>query len=227
VTNANSKKSFRRWLGRAIAFGAFCSACMLFGQAARPDLGTDAGAPALWTRSQVVHPEQLVARFSGTREEKPLIIHVGFVAFYRSKHIPGAIFAGPATKPEGLDLLRLAVKKISHKREVIPYCGCCLWDKCPNLRPAFRLLRELGFTQVLMLPTNFAANWIDKGYPIERVSLMFQRRVPTNEWRRRESSVLPAERTGSSGYRNAAWPFTRLRPRPYNQENSHGNCLSR
>lgn len=170
MTSASKKDPFRRWLGQAIAFGAFYSVCTLFGQAARPDLGTDAGAPALWTRSQVMQPDQLVARLSRTGEEKPIIVFAGFGFLYKSKRIPGAIFAGPATRPEGLDLLRRAAKTLSHKRELVVYCGCCPWEKCPNVKPAFRLLRELGFTQVkvLMLPTNFVSDWIDQGYPIEK-----------------------------------------------------------
>lgn len=41
--------------------------------------------------------------------------------------------------------------------------------ECPNVRPAFTALRDMGFThlRVLMLPNNFAADWVDKHYPVE------------------------------------------------------------
>jgi thiosulfate/3-mercaptopyruvate sulfurtransferase len=42
-------------------------------------------------------------------------------------------------------------------------------DKCPKDRPAYRLLKEFGFThvRVLDLPTNFHSDWSAKGYPVE------------------------------------------------------------
>lgn len=42
-------------------------------------------------------------------------------------------------------------------------------DRCPNMRPAFRMLKEMGFAKVraLNLPTNFHTDWSAKGYPVE------------------------------------------------------------
>jgi hypothetical protein len=36
--------------------------------------------------------------------------------------------------------------------------------------PAYGALKELGFSKirVLILPTNFETDWVEKGYPIER-----------------------------------------------------------
>jgi len=58
-------------------------------------------------------------------------------------------------------------------RETTPlvvYCGCCPWDKCPNIRPAFHELQTLGFAnaKTLLLPHNFQSDWVAKGLPIER-----------------------------------------------------------
>jgi hypothetical protein len=55
---------------------------------------------------------------------------------------------------------------------VVLYCGCCPLDKCPNLRPAFLALRDAGFARlrVLLLPNNFNADWVEKGYPVEKGS---------------------------------------------------------
>jgi hypothetical protein len=43
-------------------------------------------------------------------------------------------------------------------------------EKCPNIRPAFAALHEMGFTKVrvVSIPTNFKTDWIDKGYPTEK-----------------------------------------------------------
>ncbi len=100
---------------------------------------------------------------------KPVVLHVGFNVLYRSKHIPGSIYAGPAARPEGLAALRAAVEKLPRNREIVVYCGCCPWDHCPNIRPAMELLRQMGFTRAkaLYTPVNFKVDWIDHGYPVE------------------------------------------------------------
>jgi hypothetical protein len=38
------------------------------------------------------------------------------------------------------------------------------------VRPAFRLLHEMGFTRLklMTIPTNLSTDWITKGYPTER-----------------------------------------------------------
>jgi hypothetical protein len=123
-----------------------------------------------WSGADLLAPAQLAARLRSPQAVKPVIFYVGFGVLYRSKHIPGAEFAGPAGKQEGLELLRTAALKQPRDRQIVIYCGCCPWDHCPNLRPAFLMLRELGFTQVkvLSLPTNFPKDWIEKGYPVDK-----------------------------------------------------------
>jgi hypothetical protein len=39
---------------------------------------------------------------------------------------------------------------------------------CPNIRPAYRALGELGFNnlRVLDLPMNFHTDWVLRGYPV-------------------------------------------------------------
>ena len=98
-----------------------------------------------------------------------VVLQVGPNVLYRSKHFPGAIYAGPANRPEGLELLKAAASKLPRDREIVIYCGCCPWDHCPNIRPAQELLRQMGFTHVraLYVPSNFKADWIDQGYPVE------------------------------------------------------------
>lgn len=97
------------------------------------------------------------------------ILCVTFPVLYRQKHIPHAEFAGPANKPEGIAKLRAAVESLEKGAPVVIYCGCCPMDKCPNVRPAYRALKELGFQhiRVLDLPTNFHTDWTAKGYPVE------------------------------------------------------------
>jgi rhodanese-related sulfurtransferase len=113
----------------------------------------------------LIQPKDLAARLSA----RPAVFQVGFNPLYRSKHITGAVYAGPGAKPEGLEVLKTAVAKLPRDREIVIYCGCCPWDHCPNIKPAMALLAQLGFTRVkaLYLPENFKTGWIDAGYPVE------------------------------------------------------------
>jgi thiosulfate/3-mercaptopyruvate sulfurtransferase len=118
----------------------------------------------------LIQPKDLAEELSAAGSAaKPIVLQVGPNVLYRSKHIPGAGYAGPAAKPDGLDLLKNTVAKLPRDREIVLYCGCCPWDRCPNIRPAVELLQGMGFQRVraLSLPTDFKADWIDRGYPVE------------------------------------------------------------
>lgn len=119
-----------------------------------------------WTSAQVLTPADLAKQLKQTDAK---IIQVGFANLYKVKHIPGSIYAGPGSKDAGLDDLKQAVALVSKDRQIILYCGCCPWDHCPNMKPAYSLLKGLGFTKikVMEIPTNFGTDWVDKGFPIE------------------------------------------------------------
>jgi rhodanese-related sulfurtransferase len=97
------------------------------------------------------------------------IIGVVFPVLYRQKHIAGARLAGPTSKPEGIDQLKAAVAKLPKNTQIVIYCGCCPMAQCPNIRPAYTALQELGYNNVyvLNLPANFHTDWEEKGYPVE------------------------------------------------------------
>lgn len=122
-----------------------------------------------WKSSDLIQPAALAARIEGS-SAKPVILFVGFPVLYRSAHLPGAILAGPVSKPEGLAALKEAASKLPHNADIVIYCGCCPFDHCPNIRPAYSELRKMGFTKVsvLSVPSNMSKDWIDKGYPVER-----------------------------------------------------------
>ncbi|HEV2386381.1 MAG TPA: rhodanese-like domain-containing protein [Candidatus Acidoferrales bacterium] len=115
-----------------------------------------------------VEPKDLAKGVEGPKARAPVIVQVGFEVLYRSGHIPGAIYAGPASRPEGLAALRRAVAAIPRDREVVIYCGCCPMDKCPNIRPAYHALHQMGFRrlEVLDLPDDFAHDWAVKHLPV-------------------------------------------------------------
>ena len=121
-----------------------------------------------WTRSDLIAPADLVK--SLTSPARPTIVYVGFKALYHPGHIPGATYHGPASQPEGLDDLKRFAAALPREALLVIYCGCCPFEHCPNVTPAFAALRAMGFTKVriLDLPTNFATDWVEKGFPVDR-----------------------------------------------------------
>jgi hypothetical protein len=98
------------------------------------------------------------------------VLHVGFKVLFRSGHIPGSRYIGPASTPDGLAALKQVLREIPRQQAVVLYCGCCPWTDCPNVRPAFQAAREMGLKNVrlLYLPENLQHDWIDKGLPISK-----------------------------------------------------------
>jgi thiosulfate/3-mercaptopyruvate sulfurtransferase len=113
-----------------------------------------------------MQPKDLAAQLP---DHAPAILYVGPNVLYRSKHIPGSVFAGPGNTAQGIELLKAAAAKLPHDREVVLYCGCCPWDRCPNLKPAVEALHGMGFAnvKVVYMATGFKADWIDANLPVE------------------------------------------------------------
>lgn len=77
---------------------------------------------------------------------------------------------GAASSDEGLAKLRERVKSLPKSTAIVLYCGCCPWEHCPNVRPAFDELQKMGFTavKVLYVAHNIGTDWVDQGYPTEK-----------------------------------------------------------
>jgi hypothetical protein len=120
-----------------------------------------------WQKSELVEAPVLVQAIQSGKP--PIIISVAFPVLYRNKHLPHAIDAGPGSKPEGLALLKKAVANTPKDADIVVYCGCCPMVKCPNLRPSYRALKEIGFSRIriLNIPTNMHTDWYTKNYPSE------------------------------------------------------------
>ena len=117
-----------------------------------------------WTDKQLKDPALLAAAISDAKAPRPVIFNIGPV-----QQIKGAIAIGPTGVQENLDKLKVQLAKLPKDKEVIIYCGCCPFRRCPNVRPAFELLKKLKFTnaKLLNLPSNLNDDWISKGYPLE------------------------------------------------------------
>ncbi len=122
-----------------------------------------------WTSAQTVQPNDLVKELGDTKSA-PTVVFVGFQRLFTAGHIKGAQFHGSGGSAEGLAQLKAWAAPLPRSANLVVYCGCCPMEHCPNLRPAFATLREMGFTKLraLILPTSFVADWADKGLPYDK-----------------------------------------------------------
>ena len=117
-----------------------------------------------WTESQLMPPAELAAMLKNPNAKLPVIFCIG-----PANYIKGAIDIGPARDKANIEKLRKQVSAFPKDTSIVIYCGCCPYNPCPNVRPAFNLLSEMKFTnhKLLDLPHNFKTDWIDKGYPVK------------------------------------------------------------
>ena len=123
-----------------------------------------------WASSQLVQPAEFAQELVDKSLSVPTVIYVGFRSLYAGGHIPGASYHGTASTEDGLADLKKWVDTLPRTTELVIYCGCCPFEKCPNVRPAYSALDKMGFKKirVLKFPTSFAADWAEKGYPIQK-----------------------------------------------------------
>jgi len=116
--------------------------------------------------SALVQPAEL-AQMLRSGKNNPLILNVGPRMLFVQAHIPGAEFIGAGSDPDTIARLKTRVASLPKKSAIVLYCGCCPWDRCPNVAPVFFALQKLGFTnvKVLYIADNVGADWVYKGYP--------------------------------------------------------------
>lgn len=116
-----------------------------------------------WTPQQLLNPSELAKVLNNPKAPQPLIYSIGMQAI-----IKGSIDIGPAMRKDNLNKLKTQLDKLPKNAQIVIYCGCCPFDRCPNIRPAMELLKNMQFKnyKLLNLPQNIKVDWIDPGYPI-------------------------------------------------------------
>ena len=119
-----------------------------------------------WRPDQLMAPKDLATIINSATEVKPLIISVGPAGL-----IKGAVEIGATKEKENLNKLKKLLAEEKKDRDVVIYCGCCPFQNCPNIRPAFSLLNSMKFTKhkLLDMPHNLKADWINYGYPMNNI----------------------------------------------------------
>jgi thiosulfate/3-mercaptopyruvate sulfurtransferase len=160
---SNSSKQFPRvyTLAACLLAGTLTLVCTAL---------SPAQAAEAWEKTDLMQPEELAAALNDPKQEKPVIVFVGFDFMFRAAHIPGALNLGPASEASSLDRLKQWAGGMKKDRPVVLYCGCCPWWQCPNVRPAFKAAREAGLkrVKVLYLKDSLMNDWVDKGYPVDK-----------------------------------------------------------
>jgi len=153
------------WTKRLLVFsGAIVAASSIF--AAR---SLRAAPEDPWTAKQTVQAADFAKELQQEKDPYPTVIYVGVKTLYEGGHIPGAVFYGPGSTEQGLADLKKFAATLPKNSDVVLYCGCCPLEKCPNLRPAFSALKDSGFSlRVLLLPTSFNSDWVEKGFPVHK-----------------------------------------------------------
>ena len=121
-------------------------------------------------QTDLLQPAELVRMLKAGAKERPVVFQVGSFVMFQQAHIPNSGFAGPGSQANGLILLKKFSAPLSKNQLIVIYCGCCPWNHCPNIGPAYKELHDLGYTNVkaLYIAHNFGDDWVAKGYPVEK-----------------------------------------------------------
>ena len=120
--------------------------------------------------ADLINTQDLVKILQSPQGQRPLLIYVGARFPYTQAHLPSSEYYGPAANQAAVHQLRKRVEGLARSRFIVIYCGCCPWSHCPNVKPAYEALSNLGFTKlkVLYIPDNLGKDWVNKGYPFEK-----------------------------------------------------------
>ena len=120
-----------------------------------------AGTP--WKPTELMEPGELNDAIKANKT--PVIFNIGSV-----EDIKGAIHIGPTTDAANLEKFKTALAAHKKNTEIVIYCGCCPFGKCPNIRPAYKVMKDMGYTniRVLNLYVNLRTNWTTAGYPLAK-----------------------------------------------------------
>jgi thiosulfate/3-mercaptopyruvate sulfurtransferase len=127
------------------------------------NMSSSQGNQEPWTPQQLLNPAELAKVLNNPKSAQPLVYSIGMQAI-----IKGSIDIGPVMRKDNLNKLKLQLDKLPKNAQIVVYCGCCPFDRCPNIRPAMELLKNMQFKnyKLLNLPQNIKVDWIDLGYPI-------------------------------------------------------------
>lgn len=127
---------------------------------------TIAQTPVFWKASEIIEPADLAKKINASAPgKKYAIFNIGPV-----EDILYARNIGALIEPGNEDKFKNALRYISKSTEIIFYCGCCAMDSCPNIEPAYKIVKNMGFKKIKILNIEdyLYGDWIAKGYPMPK-----------------------------------------------------------
>ena len=160
--------SIRDLFGLLSAIILLCTFVLAAGSATPHEL--PAAGPSWETAPALIQPADLASILTSPKAPKPLLVQIGFRVLYVQAHIPGSEFIGPAYTPDAIRRLHKRAEPLPRTQFIVLYCGCCPWNECPNVRPAYKELDAMGFKNVklLYIAHNFGEDWASKNYPVAK-----------------------------------------------------------
>ena len=140
-----------------LLFGVLMANAQVSASMSMPGTGTP------WKPTELMEPGELNDAIKSNKA--PVIFNIGSV-----EDIKGAVHIGPISDAASLEKFKTAIAAHNKNAEMVIYCGCCPFGKCPNIRPAYKQLKDLGYTnvKVLNLYVNLRNNWTSAGYPLAK-----------------------------------------------------------
>lgn len=116
-----------------------------------------------WKKEQLMPTKDLADRIN-SKKDVPVVLNIGPM-----ENIKNAIAIGSMNSIFAKDKIQSALANFDKNKEVVVYCGCCSYGSCPNIRPAYEKVQELGYkkVKVLEIPEGIKPDWVAKGYPME------------------------------------------------------------
>ena len=116
-----------------------------------------------WTPQQLMNTKTLADRIVQNKMKNTVVVNIGPDAVIKNSYN-----AGVGSDSKNIERLQTYLKNISKDKEIVLYCGCCPFEKCPNVRPAFKAVIAAGYknAKLLNIPKNIKIDWIDNGYPV-------------------------------------------------------------
>lgn len=117
-----------------------------------------------WKKEQLMSTTELSTKLKTNAKDKPLVFNVGPM-----QNIKTAVAVGAATNITFASKMKETLAMENKTKAIVVYCGCCSYSTCPNIKPAYDALVEMGYknTKVLELPVGLNPDWISKGFPME------------------------------------------------------------
>jgi hypothetical protein len=124
-----------------------------------------ASAQEPWSKTQLLAPAELNKIINNPKAPKTYIYSIGYQAV-----IKNSIDIGAGGNKNNQNKLKQQVSKLPKDANIVIYCGCCPFATCPNVRPVFQMLTDMGFKnhKLLDLKQNIKVDWIDKGFAVKK-----------------------------------------------------------